>query len=225
MNKGGFDAVVGNPPYVEYSKIRKDYQVRGFATERCGNIAAFCSERALQLTKRDGRFCFIVPLSIQTTKRMSPLQEYLLNSDRELWMSSFDVYPSKLFEGAKQRLTILLTSTEKRRSNHVWTTRYLRWKPEERATLFARLAYSRSGRNVGLSVFQKSDGVTANQVLSKLSGFGLETFIRPQSTQIYVHRIPYNYVKAINFVPYYKNESIGEKDPTIISPIPWHVRH
>ena len=108
MSKGGFDVVIGNPPYVEYSKVRKEYQAKGFVTERCGNLYALCTERALHLTTSTGRFCFIVPLSVQTTKRMSPLQESLLETDRELWMSSFDVYPCKLFEGAKQRLTILL---------------------------------------------------------------------------------------------------------------------
>ena len=57
MNKGGFDVVIGNPPYVEYSKIRKEYEIRRFATEQCGNLYAFCVERALGLTLGRGRFC------------------------------------------------------------------------------------------------------------------------------------------------------------------------
>ena len=36
MDKGGFDVVVGNPPYVEYSKVRKNYTVKGYQTESCG---------------------------------------------------------------------------------------------------------------------------------------------------------------------------------------------
>ena len=65
MNKGGFDVVIGNPPYVEYSKVRKEYEIRRFATEQCGNLYAFCIEKALGLTVGRGRFCFIVPLSVQ----------------------------------------------------------------------------------------------------------------------------------------------------------------
>lgn len=38
MQAGGFDVIIGNPPYVEYSKIRSDYKVRGYVTESCGNI-------------------------------------------------------------------------------------------------------------------------------------------------------------------------------------------
>ena len=210
MTKGGFDVVIGNPPYVEYSKVRKEYQVQGFVTERCGNLYALCSERALHLATSTGRFCFIVPLSVQTTKRMSHLQEFLLETDRELWMSSFDVYPCKLFEGAKQRLTILLASKKSKRSDGVWATRYLRWRPEERPALFAKLAYAPSYRQIKLCVFPKSDDRKAASILEKIATFRPESFVRSQGEQIYVHRIPYNYVKAVNFVPYFSNE-VGKK--------------
>ena len=210
MSKGGFDAVIGNPPYVEYSKVRKEYQAKGFVTERCGNLYALCSERALHLTTSTGRFCFIVPLSVQTTKRMSHLQEFLLKTDRELWMSSFDVYPCKLFEGAKQRLTILLASRKRKRSDRVWATRYLRWRLEERPALFAKLAYAPSYRQIELCVFPKSDDRKAASIIEKLASFRPEAFVRSQGEQIYVHRIPYNYVKAVNFVPYFSN-AVGKK--------------
>ena len=207
----GFDVMIGNPPYVEYRKVKGDYTVKGYATEKCGNIYALCSERASYLTKKTGRFCFIVPLSIQTTKRMSPLQEFLLGTNRDIWLSSFDVYPCKLFEGAKQRLTILLTSRTKHHTDIVWTTRYLRWRPAERPALFEQLEYAQSQRYTGLSVFPKSGGYVAASILEKIKAFHPEEFIRPQSEQIYVHRIPYNYVKAVNFVPYFNNELRGKK--------------
>ena len=211
ISKGGFDVVIGNPPYVEYSKVRKKYQVRGFVTEPSGNVFALCSERALHLTTSEGRFCFIVPLSLQTTKRMSHLQKFLLRTDRDLWMSSFDVYPCKLFDGAKQRLTILLASRKRRGTHPVWTTRYNRWRPEERPVLFARLVYTPSHRQSTLSIFPKSGDGKATSILYKLAQFRPEAFIPSQDEQIYIHRIPYNYVKAVNFVPYFRNERRGKK--------------
>ena len=211
MSKGGFDVVIGNPPYVEYSKIRKEYEVRGFATERCGNLYAFCVEKALDLTVGRGRFCFIVPLSVQTTSRMALLQEFLLGTARGFWMSSFDVYPCKLFEGAKQRLTILMASRQGNREEVVWTTRYIRWQPDERATLFARLLYTESYRDSALNVFPKVDHTLAASLLDKLQGFKTEGFTQTKGSAIYVHRIPYNYVKAIDFIPYFWNERDGQK--------------
>ena len=211
MARGGFDVVIGNPPYVEYSKVKKVYTVRGYATEVCGNLYALCTEKALSLAAGRGRFCFIVPLSIQTTSRMGRLQEFLVKTARGIWMSSFDVYPSKLFEGAKQRLTIVIAARERTQKEVVWTTRYNRWQPNERATLFARLSYGNSHRDAVLNVYPKTDHVLATSVLSKLRGFSAGGFADPKSSAIYVHRIPYNYVKAIDFIPYFWNERDGQK--------------
>jgi hypothetical protein len=33
INEGGFDVIIGNPPYVEYKKMRKNYLVKGYKTE------------------------------------------------------------------------------------------------------------------------------------------------------------------------------------------------
>ena len=41
MQDGGFDVIVGNPPYVEYTKVKNEYTVRGYSTESCGNLYAF----------------------------------------------------------------------------------------------------------------------------------------------------------------------------------------
>ena len=49
MHRGGFDVIIGNPPYVEYSKVREEYRVQDLATMRCGNLYALCTERSLDL--------------------------------------------------------------------------------------------------------------------------------------------------------------------------------
>ena len=37
-NHGGFDVVIGNPPYVQYNKVRTQYQVQNYRTEECGDL-------------------------------------------------------------------------------------------------------------------------------------------------------------------------------------------
>ena len=49
MHRGGFDVIIGNPPYVEYSKVRKEYRVQDLSTMQCGNLYALCTERSLDL--------------------------------------------------------------------------------------------------------------------------------------------------------------------------------
>jgi hypothetical protein len=67
MTRGGFDAIVGNPPYVEYAKVRDLYVVRGYGTSPCGNLYAYVLERSKALASANGRLGLIVPLSLVCT--------------------------------------------------------------------------------------------------------------------------------------------------------------
>ena len=50
MNSGGFDVIIGNPPYVEYRDVKNKYAVAGYETLSCGNLYAFVLERNTTLT-------------------------------------------------------------------------------------------------------------------------------------------------------------------------------
>jgi hypothetical protein len=213
MSKGGFDVIIGNPPYVEISKIR-DYTIGAFSSRDCGNLFAPVTELAVHLcAKQSGYLGLIVPLSIFATKRMLPLGS-ILNTGKELLaLSHFDVYPAKLFDGAKQRLTILIRS--ERTVGKFVTTCYQRWFNLARSHLFQTLAY-------GAAVYHKSHGnlekasnpIHSNvlQKLHKLRDFSSGCIIQSRSNpKFFVHRIPYNYVKALTFIPYFWSESEGEK--------------
>src|SRR5262249_41199721 len=61
-----------------------------------------------------------------------------------LWVSCFANRPAQLFDGAQKRLTILLACKKPSLEPTVYTTAYLRWRPEERGALFdIRLRYAR----------------------------------------------------------------------------------
>lgn len=211
QGNGGFDVIIGNPPYVEYSKVKKHYTLKGLRTEKCGNLYAYVIEKSFELLNKSGLFGMIVPLSLVSTKRMSKLQESFLASQRTIWLSLFDVYPCKLFEGAKQRLTIFLTSLIKSERS-IFSTKYNRWKPIERKFLINKLSYYSTNYHKNLCVFPKQQNNLTDSILNKLNKRKVTAYhIKGTKVSFYVHRIPYNYVKSFNFTPYFWNSVDGEK--------------
>ena len=117
MQNGGFDVIIGNPPYVEYSEVKADYRlpVDTYKTSTCGNLYAYCLERSFELLNDEGRWGMIVPLSGFATNRMYSLQQLVMEHSSCLHLSflSGDANPSKLFAGVKFRLCIGLAKISK----------------------------------------------------------------------------------------------------------------
>ena len=44
LQDGGFDVIIGNPPYVEYSKVKKDYTVKGYETREYERVVEICMQ-------------------------------------------------------------------------------------------------------------------------------------------------------------------------------------
>jgi len=78
VSNGGFDVIIGNPPYVEKRTVESQYRLTSYETETTNNLYAYCSERAFDLLIRNGRFGFIVPLSSLSTDKFEPLQKLVL---------------------------------------------------------------------------------------------------------------------------------------------------
>jgi len=211
VSAGGFDVIIGNPPYVEYKEVKRDYQITGYKTEECGNLYAFTLERAFHLMSPKGCSGLIVPLSLVATERMKPLQEMLAAENTGVWLSLFDVYPTKLFEGAKQRLSICLTKRQGKLRT-LQSTKYNRWFSAEREALFQRLVFAETRYESKLSAFPKFGGPLAMRIHKKLLLKKPAIFVDARGrVSFYVHRIPYNFVKAVDFVPYFWNEVNGKK--------------
>ena len=143
MAKGGFDVVIGNPPYVEYSKVRKEYQIRDYKVESSGNLYALCTERSLDLLGLGRRFGFIVQAPIVSTQRMAPLRELVHNQSSFNTYATFDDRPAKLFQGMDHcRVCIMLSCTGTLRDGStISTTRYHKWYKDEFPALFQLLQY------------------------------------------------------------------------------------
>ena len=211
MGKGGFDVVIGNPPYVEYSTGKSKYTVKSYKTEQCGNLYAFIVERNRGLCSSNGHTSMIIPHSAICTDRMAEVQTVLFD-DSVTWSSTYDIRPAKLFEGVDQRLCIYLT----RRGNggrFSFTSRYHRWHEGKRPTLFHSLQYVDSTSLDFTNSVPKMDSLLDSSVLAKLrplAPLGLSLSGR-QGHTIYYHNAPRYWVRAMDFAPYFWNERDGEQ--------------
>jgi methylase of polypeptide subunit release factors len=138
---GGFDVIIGNPPYVEYRKVKREYAVRGYETEDCGNLYAFAMERSLSLIKDKARFGMIVPSSASNTDGYISLQNIIIKQSH-VHISSYSDQRGKLFDIPHPRLCIIIYKKEPKKCE-VRSTLYIKIGVGElRDKLFQRLDYS-----------------------------------------------------------------------------------
>jgi hypothetical protein len=139
---GGFDVIIGNPPYVEYSKLRGEYKLLDQYKAYSTNLYSACCFRSTELKAAQGRASFIVPVSLPSTDRMEALR-IILGKSHTVHHVSFSTRPSKLFDGAEQRLTIYVQSPSQREA--LFSGGYLKWCKEERKHLFDCVFFIESG--------------------------------------------------------------------------------
>jgi hypothetical protein len=170
MDRGGFDCIVGNPPYVRLSEV--NYRPRNYETEVCGDLYACVMERAMGLLSDGGRLGFIVPVSIGSVEGFSPLRNLIFRQSSATWMLHFGIRPAKLFTGAEKRLTIWLTDKLAVSSGtRIFSTSYRRWFAEERDHLFPTTQFTEitsAPRLVGSSL-PKIETKIEFDILTKLS--------------------------------------------------------
>ena len=143
MSSGGFDVIIGNPPYVATGKIRKSYSVRNMETEGCPDVYAWILERTANLLSDKGRSGKIVPLSLGFSSQFDVCRKFLFRHYEQNWFSSFGRIPDALFSfNVRVRNTVHLghRSADPRVS---YSTRLHRWYKEARALLFDNIQYVR----------------------------------------------------------------------------------
>ena len=170
---GGFDVVIGNPPYVEYSKIRNTYNVKGYKTIDSGNLYSYVIERSFNILKKPNYIGMIIPISAFCTARMESLMKLFLTETEKTYVSNYAERPSKLFEGAERNLSIFIsqlkTNTEQ---NTLYTTYYYKWKSEHRNILFKNISYFNATEVSSPSNFPKICNRQELDILKTLHGIG-----------------------------------------------------
>ena len=131
--KERYDIIVGNPPYVEYSKAD------GISSNNYGNIYADVLHNCSYLLKENGVLGFVIPLSYVSTSRMWKLREKMADALKKEFVMNFADRPDCLFNSVHQKLTIIIGKGGIEECKY-FTSGYYYWNDAERKSLFDKVS-------------------------------------------------------------------------------------
>ena len=206
MRNGGFDVIIGNPPYIAATKVRRVYNVRDFDCSGCPDIYAWILERTQNLLRHGGRTGMIVPLSIGFSGGFDTCRKLLFQGYSSNWFSSFGRIPSALFSfDVRVRNTIHLGHKGTGTSLH-HTTRLHRWFDIARPYLFDQLQYTFFEPELWESRIPKLNSPTVSGAFAKLFRstsirLGTQTAARPTGHVLYFKKTAYNWLNFCRTQP------------------------
>ena len=164
----------------------------------------------------------IIPVSAYNSDRMLPVQNIFQRSKQMGWVQTYHIRPAKLFAGAEQRLAIYIVQRGSTLSDALYSSRYNKWNEQFREHLFAVTEYVDITQIPFQNSIPKMHSEIEQNLWKKMAQFStLETHIskRRASHTIYFHDSPGYWIRAMDFVPYFWNESDGEGISTHVRPL------
>ncbi|MBQ4122220.1 Eco57I restriction-modification methylase domain-containing protein, partial [bacterium] len=100
-NRGGFDVIIGNPPYLEYNPKKFSYIIDSnrFNVYESKNLYSYIYELSKKIVHVNARFGLIIQISSVSTPNMQSLVQEMKKDTRIHWVSNYATRPSYLFDG------------------------------------------------------------------------------------------------------------------------------
>ena len=132
FTNGGFDIVIGNPPYgAKFTDADKKALKRAYKTAQTithvqkGSMDSYSLfiERAFSMLKKGGCLMFIVPISFTSSDALSGVHRLLMAACDTISVSSYAVRPQPVFENAVVNTSIFICQRTDTENQHVFSTK------------------------------------------------------------------------------------------------------
>lgn len=136
---GGFDVIIGNPPYVNIAQINYINNSYNFS---CQDLYGFILRRVQDIVAKDGTQGMIVMHNIAFSRDFQDIRAILTKDNSSTWWSFFSRIPSGLFDGSvRVRNAIYIKNYMGEPSQY--STRLQRWFSYQRSNLFSIIEYGK----------------------------------------------------------------------------------
>ena len=188
MVTGGFDIVIGNPPYgAKISSAHKKYfdktyySCQTIKNKRKGNIDTYIVfiEQGLRLLKNGGSLNYIVPLSITSSESNISLHNYIKKNCSVAYFSNYSVRPQPIFLNAVVNTSIISIIKSDSSETSIFSTKMYRKsddntvskiiqniKFQEVSEFYLKGRYPKISEDIELQILKK-----LNKIETKISDF------------------------------------------------------
>lgn len=207
---GGFDVIIGNPPYVTFTDSSLRYSLRGYSTYTTKNLFSVCGERFTSIICSSASIGYIIPLSGMSIDGFEELQK-IMYSNCDSWNSYYsgDRNPSELFTGVKIRAGIYI-SRHKKTSGNKYVGRYIKYSAVERGILFSKINYVKIDNYVSAPKIPSHIGYSVMQKIDKMSISLSSKFI--QEENIFYHAAPIHWGKCLGDLSKLEEQNLNIAD-------------
>jgi hypothetical protein len=194
-DKGGFDVIIGNPPYVAITKIDYNLKISDF---KCSDLFGYVIQRCFSVLNKKSRYGFIVMHNLAFSKNFEDVRKSIKNNVFNAWFSFFARIPSGLFSGdvRVRNCIFILDKNENTNEKQFHTTRIHRWFASAREQLFAKLNYSAFRQTGVIPMFNSN---VLSHFFENSKGKPLSYFESKKSNhKLYFKQSAYNWIAASN---------------------------
>lgn len=216
--KGGFDIVIGNPPYgAKFSTEQKNIFKKEYITAQTikniqkGSMDSYTLfiELAFNLTAKKGVLSYIVPLSFTSSDSLSGVHKLIFDNCKSLIVSSYAVRPQPVFENAVVN-TSIFKAVKSIGHCDIYTTKLNRKRKKfNLSVLIKNLQFIKVNENILFGRIPKIGTIIEKDILMKIMKFPrLKNFIRKSGSPIFYRFAGGRYFKVITN---YSNGSSAER--------------
>jgi len=204
---GGFDTVIGNPPY---DVINENKFFKSLASRGTRNLFAHFLVSSINHVRSKGSLTFVLPLSVSCGDNFEEARRILYKNFGILKTSHYSIRPAKLFPDVDQRITLLRALNKNQQPCNVYSTRLHRWHPGQEEKVISDVEYGFIGA-LKEGLIPKVAGEIGTKIYEKIKKqphILKEWITQDESSAInvYYHAIARYWIKAYNFQPFFRRE-------------------